>query len=196
MLGIKWDAVDFENKKVTIRRTVSKCYEVVEKDKTKNASSKRSYPLIPIVELQLKALKVKENRNRQVYGNTYYESDYVFKWDDGKPFASDYVSRGFSRILKRNGLRHIRFHDLRHSCASILIDMGYTLKDIQEWLGHADIKMTGKIYMIHLEAKRKTAMAQDFANKVDFKSKRQNRRRGNHVSSQAGVVSTSFACGA
>lgn len=165
VLGLQWDAIDFINKKVSIKRTVVKMGTLVEKEKTKNLSSKRSYPLLPVVEMQLKSLKAKEQQNRELFGNTYNENDYVFKWDDGRPFAPEYVSQGFKRIIDNNKLRHIRFHDLRHSCASILIDMGYTLKDIQEWLGHADISMTANVYG-HLDAKRKTAMAQDFANVI------------------------------
>ncbi|MBQ8751735.1 MAG: tyrosine-type recombinase/integrase [Clostridia bacterium] len=53
---------------------------------------------------------------------------------------------------------HIRFHELRHSCASLLLNSGCSLKDVQEWMGHADIKMTANIYG-HLDASRKQGMA-------------------------------------
>lgn len=52
----------------------------------------------------------------------------------------------------------IRFHDLRHSCASILLSKGFTLKDVQEWLGHADIEITANVYG-HLDMSRKKAIA-------------------------------------
>ncbi|MBR0312827.1 MAG: site-specific integrase, partial [Oscillospiraceae bacterium] len=61
-------------------------------------------------------------------------------------------------LLKKNALPHIRFHELRHSCASLLINAGFNLKDIQEWMGHSDIKMTANIYG-HLDVKRKQSMA-------------------------------------
>lgn len=54
---------------------------------------------------------------------------------------------------------HIRLHELRHSCASLLINAGFTLKDVQEWMGHADIKMTANIYG-HLDVSRKQSMAE------------------------------------
>ena len=60
--------------------------------------------------------------------------------------------------MKRHGLPHIRFHELRHSCASMLINMGFTLKDVQEWLGHSDIKMTANVYS-HLDNARKNTIA-------------------------------------
>ena len=63
-----------------------------------------------------------------------------------------------------NDLPHIRFHELRHSCASLLIDMGFTLKDVQEWMGHSDIKMTANIYA-HLDTARKNTIADSLAGK-------------------------------
>ena len=61
-------------------------------------------------------------------------------------------------LLKKNDLPPIRFHELRHSCASLLLSCGFGLKDVQEWLGHADIKMTANIYG-HLDVARKQNMA-------------------------------------
>jgi integrase len=85
-------------------------------------------------------------------------NDYIFKWNDGRPFSPDFVSQKFSSLLEQHGLPHIRFHELRHSCASVLIAMGFSLKDVQEWLGHSDIKMTANIYS-HLDVTRKKNMA-------------------------------------
>jgi integrase len=63
-------------------------------------------------------------------------------------------------VLKKHGLKRIRFHDLRHSTASILYDKGWSLKDIQEWLGHADIETTGNIYT-HISNSRKQMLSKD-----------------------------------
>ena len=103
--------------------------------------------------------KEKENKNKILFGKEYVVNDYVFKWDNGVPYPPAYISHKFSKMLKQYNLPHIRFHELRHSCASILISLGFTLKDIQEWLGHADIKVTANIYS-HLDIKRKTVIAQ------------------------------------
>ena len=62
------------------------------------------------------------------------------------------------RLQSRDGLLKIRFHELRHSAASNLLSMGFSLKDVQEWLGHSDIKTTANLYG-HLDAKRKMSMA-------------------------------------
>ena len=158
LLGLQWDSLDLEAGSMTIRHTVSKVTEVVAKDKTKNASSRRTFPLTPeAVEIFTKA-KEQEERNRAAFGREYQENPYVFKWPDGHPYSPDYISHHFAKVLKRHGLPHIRFHELRHSCASMLINMGFTLKDVQEWLGHSDIKMTANVYS-HLDNARKNTIA-------------------------------------
>ncbi|MDF3005855.1 MAG: integrase [Oscillospiraceae bacterium] len=165
VLGLKWDSMDFNADTLTIKHTVSKVTEVVEKDKTKNATSHRSFPLMPDIKKMLLQLKEQEKHNRKIFGKSYVENDYVLKWDDGRPFSPDYVTHRFSALLKKNDLPHIRFHELRHSCASFLINMGFTLKDVQEWLGHSDIKMTANIYS-HLDVNRKKNMADMLANSM------------------------------
>lgn len=158
LLGLKWDSVDFENNRLTVKHTVSKVTKAVAKDKTKNASSFRSFPLTREARQIFADAKARELENRVLFGKSYQENDYVFKWDDGRTFSPDYISKHFAKLLKKNNLRHIRFHELRHSCASMLINSGFALKDVQEWLGHADIKMTANIYG-HLDVARKISIA-------------------------------------
>ena len=109
--------------------------------------------------------KAEEEKNRQIFGKEYIENDYVFKWPNGKMYAPDYVSKWFNNLLKKNGLPHIRFHDLRHTCASLLINQGYQLKDVSEWLGHEDISTTSNFYG-HLEIARKKLLAEAMSNIV------------------------------
>ena len=133
LLGLQWDSIDFESGTLTIRHTVSKVTKPVEKDKTKNASSYRSFPLLPEARaIFLQALS-DQRTNRRLFGKAYQENPYVFKWPDGRPFPPDYITHHFARLLQKNGLPRIRFHELRHSCASILLSNGFTLKDVQEW---------------------------------------------------------------
>ena len=158
-LGLCWDCVNFENETITIRRTVSKVTTVVAKDKTKNTSSRRSFPMTPEIKELLLNLKAQQEKDKQFFGDTYHDCDSVFRWSDGRPFSPDYVSDKFPKLLKANGMPHIRFHELRHSAASNLLNMGFSLKDVQEWLGHSDIKTTANTYG-HLDAKRKLSMAE------------------------------------
>ena len=164
LLGLQWDSIDFEAKTMTIRHTVSKVTEVVAKDKTKNASSRRTFPLTPEALEKFKAAKCQEAQNRIAFGREYQENSYVFKGADGHTYSPDYVSHRFNDLLKKHSLPHIRFHELRHSCASMLIAVGWTLKDVQEWLGHSDIKMTANIYS-HLDTARKSNIAAALAEK-------------------------------
>ncbi|MDD6011995.1 MAG: tyrosine-type recombinase/integrase [Oscillospiraceae bacterium] len=158
LLGIKWDSIDFETDTLTIRHTVVKVTKTVEKDKTKSKSSHRSFPLIPEIREMFLDIQKEKQRNAKLMGRAYVKSDYVFCWPDGRPFSPDYVTQKFPKLLKQHGFPHIRFHELRHSCASLLINQGYTLKDVQEWMGHSDIGVTANIYG-HLETKRKEEMA-------------------------------------
>ena len=159
LLGLKWDSVDFTNGLVFIRHTVSKVTKVVEKDKTKSQSSRRSFPLTDEARGIFLAAKAAEEENLRLFRKSYKVNDYIFKWPDGTPFAPDYVTHHFAKVLKQNGLPHIRFHELRHSCASLLINNGCGLKDVQEWMGHSDIQMTANIYG-HLDTARKQGLAE------------------------------------
>lgn len=163
VLGLKWNSINFEKDTFQICHTVVKVKETVCKDKTKNASSFRSFPLIYEIKQLLIDEKKRQEQNQNEFGKAYEKSPYVFVWDNGKPYSTEYVSQHFRRILKWNDLPHIRFHDLRHSCASILLSRGFTLKDVQEWLGHADITLTANIYG-HLDIKRKKTIAETMAN--------------------------------
>lgn len=164
LLGLQWDSIDFEGKTMTIKHTVSKVTEVVAKDKTKNASSRRTFPLTTEAVEIFAAAQRQEMRNRIAFGNEYQSNNYVFKWPDGHTYSPDYVSHRFNDLLKKYSLPHIRFHELRHSCASMLISMGWSLKDVQEWLGHSDVKMTANIYA-HLDTARKNNIADSLAEK-------------------------------
>lgn len=164
LLGLQWDSIDFEGRTMTIRHTVSKVTKAIAKDKTKNASSRRTFPLTPEVLEIFQSAKWQEEQHRIMFGREYQENNYVFKWPDGHPYSPDYISERFSNLLKKHNLPHIRFHELRHSCASLLLDMGWNLKDVQEWLGHNDIKMTANIYS-HLDVARKNNIANSLAEK-------------------------------
>ena len=154
VLGLKWSAVNFTNDTIRIINTITKTYTYCEKERTKNRSSNRTLPLIPVVKEYLLKLKAKQAKNRRLFGNCYVETEYICVKMDGSVFTPDEVSHKFKLFLKKSKLLHIRLHDLRHSCASLLIAQGVDIKVIQEWLGHSSIATTGNIYG-HLQFKQK-----------------------------------------
>ena len=103
--------------------------------------------------------------NKKICGNSYnYEYDgYVFVDEMGERMKPEYLTRAFPSFLVSHGLRRMRFHDLRHSCASLLLANGVPLKQIQEWLGHSDFSTTANIYA-HLDYSSKISSAQAMEN--------------------------------
>ena len=110
---------------------------------------------------QSKLLAGAQELNKQVCGNCYnYEYDgFVFVDELGERMRANYLTSAFPKFLESHGLRRMRFHDLRHSCASLLLANDVPMKQIQEWLGHSDISTTANIYA-HLYYKSKIISAQ------------------------------------
>jgi integrase len=125
------------------------------KDRGKTKKSYRTLPLFPAIEeLLLKHLENTE-KNRACAGEAYNEKfkDYVFVNSLGDLVNPSYITEHYKRLLEKNKLKRIRFHDLRHSCATLLRQQGVPMEDIQRWLGHSSIATTEKIYA-HFEDPR------------------------------------------
>ena len=151
-LGLKWDAVDFENKTITIRATVVMSgTEVAFVENTKSAASKRTLPMSDEFAAYLKAVKAKQAENQALYGNTYHDDGFVCAKEDGSVIKPEYLSNRFKKVLLKHKLPVIRLHDLRHSAATNLLSMGFSIKDVSVWLGHADVTTTLNIYSHVLE---------------------------------------------
>ena len=166
IVGLKWSAIDFEQNTITISHTVTSCNldgrcVIVAKDTTKTKSSLRTLPLIGSFREYFMQVKEAQELNKQVCGNCYnYEYDgFVFVDELGERMRVEYLTNAFPKFLESHGLRRMRFHDLRHSCASLLLASGVPLKHIQEWLGHSDFTTTANIYA-HLDYKSKITSAQ------------------------------------
>ena len=166
VMGLRWDAVDFVHNTICIRHTVTGCtidgqYQIIAADTTKTRSSRRTLPLVPTVREMLLRLKEQQEQNRKICGQSYSRefADYICVNKLGERIRPAYLSSCFSKALEQNHLRHIRFHDLRHSCATLLLAHGVPLKQIQEWLGHSDFSTTANIYA-HLDAASKQKSAE------------------------------------
>lgn len=161
LLGLKWEAIDFDNKTITIQHKVLCVDKVVYcSDTLKTTASHRTLPLLPEIENLLIAKKKEIEHNKFMYGKCYNKEylDYVFVNEMGDIMLPDYVSHTFTNILNKHKLKHIRFHDLRHSCASLLVAKGIPMKNIQEWLGHANFNTTADVYS-HLDFSSKAQSA-------------------------------------
>lgn len=160
-LGLKWSAVDFDNKTVSISHKVIKTDDgIVGMDVMKTKSSYRTLPLIPQVEDALLKEKAKQEEMQRIMRRGYCKkyTDYICVDAIGEIIKPDYVTNHFKILLRDNGLKQIRFHDLRHSCASLLLANGVRMKMIQDWLGHSDMGTTANIYS-HIDSESKKASA-------------------------------------
>ena len=157
VVGLLWSSVDFENKVIHIN---NKVIETCKNGKTyrysshnmKNESSKRDLPLLPDMEKILLHAKQERQKNKAQYGPKYKKKYANFVCVDkfGNLISPHRITTSFAKFLKKNHFPPIRFHDLRHSCASILVQNGVSMKAIQEWLGHSNFSTTANTYS-HLD---------------------------------------------
>ena len=164
MLGLKWDAIDPVEDKIYIRHKIIENKlngnEIEGFDVMKTKSSYRSLPLMPFIKKALEEEKARQEEMQRVLRKSYNRKylDYVCVDAMGDILKPQYVTEHFKVILERNGLKKIRFHDLRHSCASLMLANDISMKEIQEWLGHSNISTTANIYAhVDSESKRESA---------------------------------------
>lgn len=165
-LGVRWSRIDWEKRTVLLdtkiveyRENGKKKVEPVEE--MKNKSSRRTLPLPdPVVEM----LQV-QKEHREVYRKMFQGSyntqylDYVCVNQLGELLRPSYVTDHFRELLEKYGLRHIRFHDLRHTFASLLINQDVPLINVSNFLGHSDLSTTANIYAHLVKASKQASAA-------------------------------------
>lgn len=164
-LGVRWSRIDWEKRTVLLdtkiveyRENGKKKVEPVEE--MKNKSSRRTLPLPdPVVEM-LQVQKEYREVYRKMFQGSYNAQylDYVCVNQLGELLRPSYVTDHFRELLEKYGLRHIRFHDLRHTFASLLINQDVPLINVSNFLGHSDLSTTANIYA-HLDKASKQASA-------------------------------------
>lgn len=136
IIGLTWNNIDFENNKIIINQTVT---QEIGGDEfcltTKTDSSRRALPMPEYVYMELKAEK--ERKPNSVFVCTY---------DNGERMKANYLTKNFRKIADYIGFDKFRFHDLRHTSASNLLEAGHTPVEVQHWLGHSSAKTTLDIY--------------------------------------------------
>jgi integrase len=165
VVGLKWSAIDFEANTITIEHTVTIAndegkHRIVAADTTKSKSSHRTLPLVPQFRAKLLEILEEQEHYRKLCGNCYdrEEGQYVYVNQLGKLIDPGFLTREFPKFMEAHGFRRMRFHDLRHSAASLLLASGVPLKQIQEWLGHSSFAITADTYA-HLDFNSKLQSA-------------------------------------
>lgn len=156
--GLRWKDINFESNTLTICNTVVKTKTLIEHEQTKNKKSKRTMVLIPETVTYLKQLKERQEEEKLLLGTAYRTEGHVCIWPDGRAMSPDYVSHAFRKFLIANDLPVIRFHELRHTAGSLLLEKGLSIKQIQEYLGHEKASTTLDIYgHLSTEGKKEAA---------------------------------------
>jgi integrase len=159
LLGLRWRDIDFEKRSLQVRRTVTYLakYGFVEGE-SKTLKSRRKIVLPYFVVNVLKQHRAMQLEARFNAGAVWVDHDLVFcNWHGGF-LAPMILFKKFTALLKDAGLPYVRFHDLRHSAATILLSMGVHPKVVQEILGHSQISITMDTYSHVLPSMQEGAM--------------------------------------
>ncbi|HWQ43808.1 MAG TPA: site-specific integrase [Desulfosporosinus sp.] len=168
LLGLEWKVIDMDKGQLAVVKQSQYTPETGIVDRTtKTESSKRLISIPPSIVALLKEYKAAQNEERLKVGDLWQKSDRLFTTWDGKPMHPDTVSSWFNDFLNRHNekmlieekipLPHIRFHDLRHTSASLMISQGVSLKNVSSRLGHSSITITADIYTTALQSADKEA---------------------------------------
>lgn len=152
---LKWKDLDLDLGLVEITGSRTASNVEVIRDSPKNGYS-RETSLCDILVDTLREYKQWQLRNKELLGSEYQDSDYVLSKANGEPYSIKWINMRFSKFLKKNGFPHIRFHDLRHLNASILLRLDIPLTDVSKHLGHTTPNTTTRIYAHSLMNKRNT----------------------------------------
>lgn len=146
ILGLSWDNIDLKKGIIKVNRTLSSTTQGLQFSIPKTESSNRNIYIPNVLIKELKKHKIKQNQNKLKYGNLYIENNLVCTLENGNIINPKNFSRDFHKLLKNNNLTLIRFHDLRHTHASLLVKLGIQPKVISSRLGHSNINITMDLY--------------------------------------------------
>lgn len=152
VLGLQWSDIDWKDKIIYVRHNMTDTGLTSPK-----SGESRTVPLSDAMAKILKEHRQRQQRFMEKLWHEYYRSDFVITYDDGTLIKPRALSKNFAAVLKKAGLKPVRFHDLRHTAASLMINEGVELKTVSEILGHSSITITADIYGHIVEEKKKEA---------------------------------------
>ncbi|WP_344114481.1 site-specific integrase [Kribbella alba] len=156
LLGLKWEDIDWADKTVEIRRTLQRVDGVLRAVTPKTKKSRRTVPLIELCIDALRSHKRQQAKERLLAGEKWVETGYVFTTEIGTPIEPDNLRRTWYPLRDAAGLGKMRFHDLRHSCVTLLLRLKVPPHIVQAIVGHADVQVTMAVYAhASLEDQRK-----------------------------------------
>jgi integrase len=161
ILGLRWKDVDLDKGMLSVRQTLSKDGKQF-LNGAKTASSIRSIKLSEETMAVLRKQKARMAKEKLQSGSEYSNFDLVVSTSKGTPMNPENVKRTFERLVKEADVPRIRFHDLRHTHATMLLSQGIHAKVVSERLGHSNIKMTLDTYSHVLPN-----MQEEAANQID-----------------------------
>lgn len=173
VIGLKWDTVDFNAKRISVAGKMVSVQGKRERElfygrKGKSDASRRSLPLVPQVEDALTRHRKQIEENKEFFGNTYnveYE-DFICVKENGDMIKPDYCTKGFSDLMKKLSInKNVTYHGLRHSCATLLLSQGHSIREIQDWLGHSSYQVTADTYA-HVDFCSKSAMGDSISSSL------------------------------
>ncbi|MDP2727158.1 MAG: site-specific integrase [Dehalococcoidia bacterium] len=147
MLGLRWKDLDLEGGRLQVVATLQRTAKGLVMSEPKTSRSRRQVILTDMAREALRQHRIAQVEERLKAGPLWEDNDLVFPNEMGKPMdAGNILRRSFCPLLEKAGLPHIRFHDLRHSAATLLLSQGINPKVIQEMLGHSSITLTLDVY--------------------------------------------------
>ena len=146
VLALRWKDVNLVEGRITVNQSLEQTKDGLRFKSPKTERSRRQVPLPSVTLDLLKEHKKKQNEERLRLGPIYQNNNLVFPRPDGSTMPPDSFSTNFAAFIRRSGLKHIRFHDLRHSHATQLLLQGVHPKIVSERLGHSNISITLDTY--------------------------------------------------
>lgn len=162
LLGLKWEDVNFKDGNLHIQRNQTYLNGTFTYGSLKTESSSRVIKLDDETLNTLMQHKKRQSELKLLYGPQYSIENLIFSRKNGQPIQPTTLTVTFHNIMKKSNVPKIRFHDLRHTHATLLLEAGVSLKEVQERLGHSSIKMTGDIYA-HVTEEMKSNASKKFS---------------------------------